>query len=161
MNAAFSQSAPMLLTTFLGPPDAVEHAGGILRITSVDVFEDGLRVRILFWVPCDTPFPSQQYESPRADLLARIPHIDSQELDGVIEARWLGELLGDCHVSLDDAAPYEWTRHGSSGDSGPHGLRTLVRTIHLPIAPIPRHLAMTWGEVTLELDVPPIEPFDA
>jgi hypothetical protein len=147
--------------TFLGPPDPVEHAGGILRITSVDVFEDGLRVRILFWVPDDTPFPGASYEAHRADMLARYPHIDSKELDGVIEARWLGDLLGDHGVSLDDAAAYEWTGRGGSGDSGPYGVRTLVRTIHLPVTPIPRHLAMTWGDDTLELDVPPVEPSDA
>jgi hypothetical protein len=43
MKASLRLAGPRLLATLLGPPAAVEHAGGTLRITSVDVFEDGLR----------------------------------------------------------------------------------------------------------------------
>jgi len=136
------------LGTVLGPP-AVPHAGGELRVTTIDTYSAGLHVHLYFWLYPHTTLAPSDRELVRDALLADWPECPRDQLDHFAELRWLGDRVRSGQVSDEAGTDYV------SRDGGGQYLKRRALLIDMTIYPHPPNgrCTLRWGRTTLQLDL--------
>jgi hypothetical protein len=136
------------LGTVVGPP-AVPHAGGEIRVTSIDRYSAGLHVHLYFWLLPQTTFTPADRKLARRRLLADWPECPRDQVDLFAELKWLGARVRSCRTSDDVGTEYV------SVDGGGQYLERRAVLTDVMIYPHPPNgrCTMRWGRTTLQLDL--------